>query len=702
MEENEAAPEYSQKWWVTEIEACEKRLDEKWRNAADDIVDRYLDRRNGSKIGQEEVSLKKYNIFWANVQIIKSALYATPPKPSVSRAHDDAKDDVARTAAMILQRILQFDFEKDTSGIHEAIQQAVDDRLIPGLGQAWLRYEAETEKIPASTDPTTGEAIPEGLKIVREDAPTDYVHWRDFLYSPVRTWNEKWWLGRRIWMRKRKFLKRWTPEQWKLIEDAAKSKGKDGARLPVGFTKGRAEIFELWCEDSNSVYWVHKAMEEVLEKKDDFLKLENFYPCPKPLMATHTTNDFLPRADYTMAQDQYEELDCLNARIAILTKALRVVGVYDASNVELKQLLSGGEFNMIAVSNWESFVEKKGLAGQVDWFPVDVIAKVLTELNVQRSSLIGQIYELTSISDIQRGASNPRETLGAQKLKAQYSSVRLQLNQQDVAKFVCELLHLKCEIICLHWQPETIIEVSQIMQTESAQYAEQAIQLLKQFRHAEYRIRISEEQLSLADYNAEREKRTELVTAIGQFFSQSAGMAEMYPQALPYLLKIIQWVVASFRGSEDIESVLDEAIKMAQSAPPKQEEKKPDPAQAQQIAAQGRTQVAQMVSQDKQAQIQADMQMNREDNQTAVLIEQMKEGQADKALEQAAVGMQLDASTEQQKLQVDVAQGAQDRAAEDRRTTVQLAHDASLASEQHRAAQQLQDTKPVPKPASKK
>lgn len=635
--------EYSAKWWMKEIQECEKYLDDRWRLSADRVVNRYLDDRTNDDKGavmeqDNNYLVRKYNIFWANVQIIKSALYATPPKPAISRQHDDAKDDVARVAALILERIINFGLSEDNSDMHEAFNLATEDLLIPGMGQVWLRYAVETEKvqIPAIINPITGmEETPasEGLRIVEEEALTDYVHWRDFLFSNTRTWGEVWWVGRRCWMKKKAFVKRFSQAKWDAVKAAAKEQRPKDSTTPKGFTKNRAEVFEIWCEETNRAYWVSRHLDEVLDEQDDPLQLENFYPCPKPLIATHTTNAFVPRSDYTMVADQYEELDTLNARIAILTRALRVVGVYDKTASELRQLLTGSEFNMIAVDNWAAFAEQGGLKGQVDWFPVDVIAKVLKDLMEQRNAVIAQIYELTSISDIMRGASNPRDTLGAQKLKAQYSSVRLQLRQQDVGKFVRAAIQLKCEIICRHWQPDTIKLVSQIEHTESAQFADDAIALLKNYEMAEYRIEVNEESLSLADYNAERELRTQVLTSIGQFLSQSAQMLQVYPAMASTLLKTVQWVMAAFKGSGDIETVLDQAIQLVESTPPagqEQEDKSGEMAFQQQMAqaeSQTKLQLADMAEQSKQqiAKLNSDttLQVAEMNNSTKVLIEQM-------------------------------------------------------------------------------
>jgi hypothetical protein len=574
MSTDDAIKEYSAKWWCSEIAKVEKQLDEKWRTSAGRVVERYL------ATNDEDENKKRYNIFWANVQILKSALYATPPTPTVARQYGDSKDDVARVAALVLERLLSIGVTKDDSDMHKAFKAAVEDRLVPGMGQVWLRYEAQVKNstIPAVIDPFSGEEIspeiPQSI-IVDEQVYTESIHWRDFAWEPARTWDEVGWVSRRIWLRKVKFIKKFGKEKFEELKQAITAVEATKEHLPKGFRKGRVEVYEVWCKDTNKIYWCSPVLDECLDIKTDFLKLDGFFPCPKPLLATHSTDSLIPRPDYVMAQDQYDELDVLNTRINALTRALRVVGAYDSTVTELKSILTGPELNMVAVDNWAAFAEKNGMKGSIDWYPVEQVAGVLEKLMLQRQAVISQIYELTSISDIMRGSSNPRETAKAQTLKAQYSSVRLQLTQQDVGEFVRHAMRIKAEIISKHFQPDIIIKQSQMEFTESAQFVQPAVALLKQYDASRYRIEISEESLSIADYNAEREMRMEYLTAVGQFVSQTAQMTQGMPQALPFILQILQWATSAFKASSDIETVFDQAVAAAQQiqAPPPAQEK---------------------------------------------------------------------------------------------------------------------------------
>lgn len=602
--------EYKPEWWLKEIKSAEKELDEKWRNSGDRIVARYLDIRDDADamVAVESTASRKYNVFWANTQILKSALYATPPKPVVKRLHDDSKDDVARVGALILQRMLEFGMFQDNSDMHRAFQHATEDRLLPGLGQIWLRLKTDTEKY---TLPAIGmEPAFEGERITSQEVCTDYVHWRDFCWSPARTWSEVWWASRRVWMTKSRFTQRFGKEKYEEFKKDVVSSSLEKHGYPKGFEKGRIRVLEVWCKETMKAYWIQEDTKVLLDEKDDPLKLRDFFPCPMPLLATHTTNSLIPRPDYVMVQDQYAELDVVNDRISILTKALRVVGAYDSKNTALAQMITGSEFAMIPVDNWAMLSEQGGMKGVVDWFPIEQVAIVLEKLVELRPLIIAQIYELTSISDIMRGASNPRETLGAQKLKAQYSSVRLRLTQTDVALFVSNAMKIKCEIISLHMDPEQIKIQSAIEFTESAELADAGIDFVKKLTANEFRIEISEESLSMADYTAERELRIAYLTAVGQFLSQSAGMAKEMPGSIPYVVKMIQWVTASFRGSDDIETVLDQALTAAANTPPAQGEPPPPDhsLEVAQIKAQTDTQVAQGTAQVGAQGLQAKLQ----------------------------------------------------------------------------------------------
>src|SRR5262245_3401164 len=188
-----------------ELRAAKKELDQ-FHTTGSRVVKRYLGQRAGGAGGASlDDSSGVFNLFWSNVSILKAALYAKQPKADVSRRHKDFMDDVARVAGLIIERILNFDMDSRASDFDSALRGAIEDRLIPGMGQIWLRYEPTfvNRTVDPVVDPETGQTMVEGGEfetIGDEHVATDYVHWRDFLWSPARTWREVRWVARGVWM----------------------------------------------------------------------------------------------------------------------------------------------------------------------------------------------------------------------------------------------------------------------------------------------------------------------------------------------------------------------------------------------------------------------------------------------------------------------------------------------------------------------
>jgi hypothetical protein len=555
--------------WLLEVEASEKWM-KQWHSQGRRITKRFLDRRDGSEEKQ-----KKLNLFTVNTKILLATLYGRFPKPMVVREYEDEDDDIARVAAIIMERCLKVRRRDD---FDSAVRNVVQDRLVPGMGTVWLRYEPtiETKQAPAipAVPPTIdelGNVLDEGVpevaatsydEIVDEKVATDYVFWEDIRISPARTWDKVRWVGRKVKLSKEDAEARFGPDMAGKLR-YTKTPGDQG-EAPDEDNVEYACVYEIWVKKSRCVYWVSPGFEFILDKKEDPLKLTKFWPMPKPLMALHSTSNFIPRPDYLLAQDQYDGLDNLEMRIWLLETAIRVVGVADGSSPVLEQIFNGEQSNkMITMRNFSEFAEKGGFKGAVDWMPLDVIVQALEKLRQQRQDKIQQIYEVTGISDIIRGSTKATETATAQQLKAQYGSVGLQFLQGEVASFVEEALEIKSEIIVNHFQPETIARISNIMGRKAdAPFAEAAMALLKDPASFAYRVEVNADSMAVPEFTAERDGRMQYVRAVGEMLTAAAPLGQTMPGMIPALLKILAWAAASFRTGQTIESVLDEAIAM--------------------------------------------------------------------------------------------------------------------------------------------
>ena len=225
-----------------------------------------------------------------------------------------------------------------------------------------------------------------------------------------------------------------------------------------------------------------KNSRNIIDERDDPLGLEGFFPCSIPLYSTLTSDSLIPIPDYVLYQDQATELDIIADRIDGLIKALRVRGVYDASQPVLQRLLTEGDNNtLIPVDKWMAFSEKGGLQGSIQLLPLEVIAQTLINLYAAHKNVTDQIYEITGISDIIRGQTSASETATAQQIKGQYAGLRLRSLQEEVALFASSIIKLKAQIMCKHFQPETILNYAVASQMSDAdkQLIPQALQLLE-------------------------------------------------------------------------------------------------------------------------------------------------------------------------------------------------------------------------------
>lgn len=611
--ESATTPQEWQKLWETELGAARKEL-RKWHKRGRDIDKRFRDDRPELSRGDT-----RWNLFTANVRTQRASLYGKTPTVNVSRRFADPEDDVARVAGELLERLLNTDIERDGDGYALALQSAIDDYLLPGLGCVRARYEMDeedVEEVPAKLDAEGNElapAQPAGKQKSREDVEVDYAHWQDQLWSPARVWQEVRWWGGRAEMSRAQLVKRFgvigkrVPLNAKKTEAARSTKEEPSKPSPWG----RAEVWEIWSKEHKKVFWYVEGFSQVLDVKDDPLQIRGFWPFPRPLVSVTTTSAFIPTPDFALSQDLYNEVDLVSTKITELQDALRVAGVYDGKNKGIESLLeSGGRNQLIPITNWGSFAEKGGLAGAVDWMPIEQIAKVLDILRQYRTELISALDQIEGTSDLMRGAAaDVEETARATGIKAKFGSIRLQSKQDEIARFASETQWIKAQIIARFFDVETILERANAKyMAEDQAVVQQAAELIKS-RLYEYRVQVKPENISLTDFAALKQESLEVLEAIGAFIQQVAPIAQQMPGSMVHLLKLLQWAIARLRGASTVEGILDRAVTQAETqAQQPQAAQPPDPrVQAAQLKIQGDAQKAQFEVQKQQAEAQHDI-----------------------------------------------------------------------------------------------
>ena len=657
------------RFWQRELGASSSRL-RKFRNMGTKIVSRFL---GGSKTTQDardsddsRSGTFRLNLFHSNVVTLQSMLYVDLPQVMVSRRFDDPNDDEGRVASMIMERLLNNDIQENGEEYECTLKAALQDRLLPGLGVARVRYEVEMEM-----DPATGVEV-----VTFEDAPIDYYHWRDVSWGWGRTFADLPWVAFRTWMKKDEVAARFGDEAAEGVQLKQESVVTNPQEEPTEADEDspwrKAEVWEIWDKESRKIVWLSPGYDKVLDTRDDTLGLSGFFPCAPFLLANQTTSLYVPVADFYLAQDLYNEVDILQTRISIITEAVKVVGVYDRNAEGIGRMFKEGTDNdLIPVDNWALFAEKGGIQGQIDWVPIAEISETLLKLRELRDEAIGLLQQVTGMSDIMRGELGGQyEGVGQSQLKAKFGSVRVQALQDDLAKFASDLFQLKAEVISRHFDPETIARRANVDKTFDVETVPAAMMLIKDPEAARLRVKVKPESVGMADYAQLKQERTDYISSIAAFFQSVGPIFQEEPGAKPYFLELLKWGLAGFKGSNEIEAVMDKAIEVSNAAAIQMAgQDKPDEKTMQERAKnEGQMQLENLKHQNTLAQIEAkkaaDLEIRQNDLHADMLTKknemqaEMQQGQAEMHIQLAQIQAKMvaDIKTENAQSQVNALQ----------------------------------------------
>lgn len=606
--------------WHDELKAAEKR-DETWIKRADNVVARYRDERDMDDRGE-----RRTNILWSNTEILKSVLFQAIGNPDVRRRFPKkGKDErAARQAAMTLERSLSYC--GDAYDADAEVEYVVEDTLLAGRGQAWVVYDADVEEQESETE--DGETVTEAVEIKDQSVRFDHVFWKDYRTSAGRKESDIWWKARAHHYTRDELIKYFGEEHGKAVSlnvdigDATKNRDKDE-------TFKRARVWEIWDKSKRERLYVADGYPKIMKKDADPYELREFFPCPPAMYGVKTTSSLVPVPEYTLYQDQCEELDAITTRLNRLIEALKRRGVYDASaegpDNQLSNLATAGDNEFIPYKGFAVLMEKGGLAGVFQTEDLRPIIEVVQQLYQQRATLIQTIYEVTGISDVVRGASNPNETATAQRIKGQFGSLRITTRQQRVNKFIRDLYRIKAEIIAEHFTREKLVEMTgldmplqvevdqakqQLAMIEQAQQqAQQPPQpgmppvqapqvepemlkemqtiakavpwedisgILKSDNRRGYKVDVETEDTAQVDEEAEKAARMEFLNTMQGFMATAVPAAQALPASIPLVKELAVFAVKSFKVGRGLEEAFDDFFSKLEQAPPQQPQPNPD------------------------------------------------------------------------------------------------------------------------------
>lgn len=577
-------------YWLNEISSARKR-EKDFRKEGQEILDVY---------GGEKSETTPFNILYSNTETLLPALYSAVPRPVVQRRFKD-EDPLGKLAATAGQRVLEFLVDTNVEGYEtfdQGVRGAVLDALLPGRGVTCVKYDAETGELPPPEGSVEG-TLPTPYK-ESELVCVDSRIWNRVFFGYAKKWSKVPWIAYEEHLDKEEATRLFGEEKAKNIvyssgEDSEEEKEKKNEDKGERKT---ALVYQIWDKDGGKKirYVSAQYPEGFLRVDDDPLELTGFYNCPKPLVFLEKSNDLMPVALYCLYENQAKELNQLTLRINRLVKAIKARGVYDTElGEDIKKLFEADDNEMVPADKASSLAAEKGLQNAIWFAPIDVLMAVLEKLYVAREKCKQVIYEITGIADIMRGASVASETLGAQKIKESWGTLRLKRLQKEVQRYARDLLRMKLEIAATKFSEETWAKMTGLpfVTTEKRQQLEmvakaaqvsnqpidqdtqaglqapvwgQVLEMLRDDLQRAYRIDIETNSTVEPEAVEDQKNISDVMTALGQYLNGVGPLVAKGVMPFQAAQSMMLAIVRRFRFGNEIEDYIK------QMQPPKPED----------------------------------------------------------------------------------------------------------------------------------
>jgi hypothetical protein len=615
------------KRWLTELEQADK-TESNWRKAGNEALSTYrLEEHNNDDLAKRK---ETFNILWANTETIRPVLYNSLPRPDIRRRYRD-KDPLGKAISEVCERASTYSLDAqqaDDIDFDAIMIAAVNDMLLPGRAITRVRYIpsfVQTEAVEGA-EPVEGEEPAE--EVAFEEVKYEQVQWDDFRRGPGKSWNLVPWIAFRHKLTKEQVQKEF-PEFVDLVKYDATvkdDKTEQDRDDPDKEVFKRCLVWEIWDKDEKKVKFISPSYKDkALKIEDDPLQLQGFWCIPRPLYAIESSTTLIPSTKYSMYETLAKELENVTNRIRKIIDGLRLRGVYDARIPEIEKLFDSFDNAFVPSENITALMELGGLDKAIFTLPMEMYAEVLVRLYEYRQGLIQQIYEITGISDVIRGDTNPNETLGAQQIKANFGSQRLQREQREVQRYARDLVRITVEIVAEHFSVDTLrlmtglkfptdqekqqaqqmqtvqMQQAQMQYQQMAQQAQMAgqqppppppppqpdPQLIKMMQTPswediqkgmsndmmrDFRIDIETESTIQAQQQQDQKNITELLSGITNFFASVAEPIQSGALTVEAAKSMIMAAVRRFKLGREVEDALEdiEAPKGPQGVPQEQ------------------------------------------------------------------------------------------------------------------------------------
>jgi hypothetical protein len=193
------------------------------------------------------------------------------------------------------------------------------------------------------------------------------------------------------------------------------------------------------------------------------------------------------------------------------------------------------------------------------------------------------------------------------------------------------LIRLKAQVMCLKYQPETILAYAAANQMSPAdqQLIPQALELLRDKPLRNFRVDIAADSLVQMDEAQNRQDRLQFLQAFGGFLAQALPVGQAAPEMVPMMMELLRFGMQAFKAARPIEGQIDQTLQMLQQSAMQRGQEGDGQQASQQAEMQARGQEVasrmQMESALTQAKLQQQMQMEQLKGQTQMAMAQQKQ-----------------------------------------------------------------------------
>lgn len=622
---------YTFKYWTDELKGSKQD-----RSSFEEIASRSI------KVYKKEHKLqdceREIGIWWSLVNTLMPAYFSRVPKVDVEQRKKKGREEY-RLAGLAWEAGTQYAIEEHFN--FESIgHQSVLQYLLTGHGILWARYEADFEqkeyeyalKHDEDYDGQGEQEEREGVRYVKEQieekakerAILDAINYKDYRCSRARNDEEVTWKARRSYLTRERAYALFGEDKARTFNYNSYPEEKNTEDKEKKDYEGCAEVWEIWCKTTKSVYWLHQGKDKFLEKAEPPVDYVDFWPCVE-IKANFEPHSVVPFSDYKICEDLIIEIERLTTRIHATIQAIRANFAYNQTLGEAMEKLLEGDLEGIPVNLSTSSGK---LANEIWFMEVKPYIDSLGVLTQSREQALQKLYEITAASDLIRGVTAPVETATAQQLKSNFSNLRFSVRREQVARFLTAGIKKIGEIIVEKFDDQTIYDMSfgedianEIPDPPAPPQPEgqpplppikippfEKFQLilgvLRDDTMRNFKLDIESDSIVELDQRADRAERIDAITSVGSFMNQMEPYITKYPSGAAFAEYMIKFVIRSYKAGKDIEGgALGQFRAMVQeiaNQPKDQDPKAGDNA--------AKVQIAQIKSQSDQQKVAADMQ----------------------------------------------------------------------------------------------